>query len=69
VDAQRSADLIVYLRVTQLSESAILIIVHDILGIDTAYSMKIGCSMAFIAVRNGEDCAPPSYRTVLSSLV
>src|SRR5882757_3440300 len=38
------ADLIVYLRVTQLSESAILIIVHDILGIDTAYSMKIGCS-------------------------
>ncbi len=40
-------DLIEDLRVTQLSESAILVLVHNILGIDTAYSMKIECSHGF----------------------
>jgi hypothetical protein len=45
------ADLIEDLRVTQLSESAILVLVHDILGIDAGYSMAIGRSHGLSAWR------------------
>ena len=43
------ADLIEDLRVTQVSEGATLVLVQDILGIDTADSMKIGWSHGFSA--------------------
>jgi hypothetical protein len=41
------ADLIEDLRVTQVSEGATFVLVQDILGIDTADSMKIGWSHGF----------------------
>src|ERR1700722_20165777 len=39
-----SPDLIENRRATQISERAALVLVRDILAIDTAYSMKIGCA-------------------------